>query len=258
MVSEEKRRSKAPNPENSTALRGESRAGAVTTCRDGRSCGLPFGGRVQTSARIGTRAGDSPGGELAQPRIRNPGLPRQNRKPALEIVDSFAEGVLVAHLGQFRRAFAHLGKVLPYAQAPLSATLCDYGAGQFPVALKPTYTPRELLAANVRKLMDKAAGMESPEKLAAKCRWPNGHKKAGKLIAPRTIRYLLDCRQDAPSPSVDLIFAIASALSRQPWELLADDDQTRHYLLGMLMASRPASNENVARAFGSPHAAKKP
>lgn len=106
--------------------------------------------------------------------------------------------------------------------------------------------------------MDTAAGMESPEKLAAKCRWPTGHKKAGKLIAARTVRYVLDSRQDAPSPSVDLIFAIAHALGRQPWELLADDEQTRHYLLGMLMASRtPASNEKVERAFGTAHAAKK-
>ncbi len=98
--------------------------------------------------------------------------------------------------------------------------------------------------------MDAAVGMDSPEKLAKLCKWPKGHKKAGKEIAPRTIRYLLDVRQDAPSPSVDLIFAIAKALERQPWELLADDEQTKRYLLGMLMSPKPVADERVSAAFG--------
>lgn len=71
------------------------------------------------------------------------------------------------------------------------------------------YTPRQLLAANIRRLMDSSADMKSPERLAPRCKWPSGHKKAGKKIAPRTIRYALDARQDSPSPSVDLICAIS-------------------------------------------------
>lgn len=118
------------------------------------------------------------------------------------------------------------------------------------MASKATYTPRQLLAANVRKLMDLATGLGTPEKLAARCFWPTGHKKSGKPIAARTIRYVLDSRQDAPSPSVDLIFAIAAALGRQPWELLADDDQTRRYLLGVIFGARGAPDEVVERAFG--------
>lgn len=114
----------------------------------------------------------------------------------------------------------------------------------------PDYTPRQLLAANVRRLMESTPGITSAEKLAPRCKWPSGHKKAGKKIAPRTIRYVLDARQDSPSPSVDLICAIALALGRQPWDLLADDEQTRKYLLGVLMSGRAASDSSVERAFG--------
>lgn len=112
-----------------------------------------------------------------------------------------------------------------------------------------SYTPRQLLAANVKKWMDKTPGMESPEKLALVCRWPEGNKKAGKKIAPRTIRYMLDVRKDAPAPSVDLLCAIASALRRQPWELLADDDQTRRYLMGFILTSKAAPDSRVDQAF---------
>jgi len=37
---------------------------------------------------------------------------------------------------------------------------------------------------------------------------------------------------------------------RQLWELLADDEQTRRYLFGVLMSSRPAADAAVERAFG--------
>lgn len=112
------------------------------------------------------------------------------------------------------------------------------------------YTPRQLLAANVRRLMEATPDMRTAERLAPRCLWPSGHKKAGKKIAPRTIRYVLDARQDSPSPSVDLICAIAFALGRQPWELLADDEQTKKYLLGVLMSSSRAADSSVERAFG--------
>lgn len=127
------------------------------------------------------------------------------------------------------------------------------------MASRYEYTPRQLLAANVRKLMDEKPALDSAEKLAKHCKWPDGHKKAGKKIAPRTIRYLLDDRQDAPSPTVDLVFAIAKALERQPWELLADDEQTRKYLLGMLLHSAPADDERVGMHLPkSPRRAAKP
>ena len=114
---------------------------------------------------------------------------------------------------------------------------------------KSDYTPRQLLAANVKKWMDNTVGMDSPEKLAKGCKWPVGHKKAGKKIAPRTIRYLLDIRQDSPSPSVDIICSIAAALGRQPWELLADDEQTKRYLMGFILTSQAATDQRVDQAF---------
>lgn len=115
--------------------------------------------------------------------------------------------------------------------------------------MSQNYTPRQLLAANVKKWMDKTPGMDSPEKLALVCRWPAGNKKAGKKIAPRTLRYMLDVRKDAPAPSVDLIFAVAAALHRQPWELLADDDQTRRYLLGFILTAKAADDARVDQAY---------
>lgn len=104
---------------------------------------------------------------------------------------------------------------------------------------------RELLAANIERLMADTPGMDTPEKLAKFCRWPTGHKKAGKKIAPRTIRYLLDTRKDAPSPSLDMVAAIAAAFGRPPWELLTDDEQTRHYLVSRILSAPPVPTERL-------------
>lgn len=112
-----------------------------------------------------------------------------------------------------------------------------------------SFAPRELLAANIAKLMAVTMGKDTPEKLAKFCRWPVGNKKAGKKIAPRTIRYMLDTRADAPAPSIDLIFAVAAALDRQPWELLADDEQTRRYLVSRLLHSEPVPDSKIPEDF---------
>ena len=114
---------------------------------------------------------------------------------------------------------------------------------------------RELIAANVRRLMDRNPDLDSPDKLARRSIWPYGNKKAGKSVGARTIRYLLDIRQPKdlpqalPAPSVDLLVAIAAAFGKQPWELLADDEQTRHYLVTKLINAAPAPDERLPQKF---------
>lgn len=116
-------------------------------------------------------------------------------------------------------------------------------------------SPRELVAANVRRLMAVTPDLDTPAKLAKKCYWPHGNKKAGKRLGARTIRYLLDTRQTVPpppAPSVDVLVAIARAFGRQPWELLADDEQTRRYLVTRLLNSDPLPDSQVPASFTAP------
>lgn len=99
-------------------------------------------------------------------------------------------------------------------------------------------TARTLLAENLRRLMD-AHSLETPKKLAKVARWPAGRKK-GELIAPRTIGYALDTREDVvppvPSPSLDLIVGLAEVFGRQAWEMLVSQEQADQWIVTRLRA----------------------
>jgi hypothetical protein len=74
---------------------------------------------------------------------------------------------------------------------------------------------RRQLADNIKALL-KAKRM-TPDRLQA--RYLAGTKK-GKLVAPRTIAYILADRDDKYGASMDAIAAIAYALDVEPYELL--------------------------------------
>jgi hypothetical protein len=104
----------------------------------------------------------------------------------------------------------------------------------------PEYSARDVLAANVQRLMDEHGDLGSPGKLAKRCFWPGGNKK-GKRVSERQIRYVLDTRAGAalpsPSPSLDLIVAIGNAFKVPAWQLLVDDKQLRVWMVGKLFTS---------------------
>jgi hypothetical protein len=99
------------------------------------------------------------------------------------------------------------------------------------------------LAENIKRLMFEQPALGSPAKLAKECRWPAGKKK-GQKISERNIRYALDTRLDAvppvPSPTLDLIIAIANAFNVPTWQMLADDRMIRLWNLGKLFATSEA------------------
>lgn len=106
------------------------------------------------------------------------------------------------------------------------------------------YTARAVLAANLARLMEETPALDTPDKLSKRCFWPAGKKK-GKRVAPRTIRYALDTREDAvppiPSPTLDLIAALAGAFGIPPWHMLVDDEEARRWVVSRLLIgkSRP-------------------
>lgn len=105
------------------------------------------------------------------------------------------------------------------------------------------YSERHLLAENIKRLMTERPELSSPAKLAKECRWPAGKKK-GRKVSERQIRYALDTRVDAlppvPSPTLDLIVAIANAFSVPTWQLLADDRLIKLWSLGKLFTMSEA------------------
>ncbi len=111
----------------------------------------------------------------------------------------------------------------------------------------PNYTARELLAEQVKKLMEARPTLSSPRLLAKAAHWPAGKKK-GKPVSERQIRYLLDTSDDAPSPTLDLIVAVAKAFDVAPWQLLVDDKQLRIWAVGKLFSeSEVVGDEEVAK-----------
>jgi hypothetical protein len=120
----------------------------------------------------------------------------------------------------------------------------------------PEYSARDLLAANLQRLMAEHPDKDSPDKLSKACFWPAGRKK-GENVAPRTIRYALDARVDAdppvPSPSLDLIIAIANAFEVPAWQLVADQRILRLSELGKLFTmSESVSDQQVERHLPLP------
>jgi hypothetical protein len=122
----------------------------------------------------------------------------------------------------------------------------------------PNYNARDLLAANVRRLMDEHPDKSSPSKLARRCFWPAGAKQ-GKRVSERQIRYVLDTRTDSvppvPSPTLDLVIAIGNAFDVPAWQLLVDDRQLRTWMVGKLFsASEAVSDAQVERHLPLPPA----
>jgi hypothetical protein len=114
------------------------------------------------------------------------------------------------------------------------------------------YSARRLFAENIQRLMDANPSLGSPAKLAKHCRWPSGRKK-GELVSERNIRYALDTRTDAippiPSPTLDLLIAIANAFQVPAWQMLADDRLLKLWNLGKLFTI----SEGVADAEVEKH-----
>lgn len=104
--------------------------------------------------------------------------------------------------------------------------------------LLPDYSPRDLLAANLRRLMDdeRYVDKSSPKKLAKVSFWPSG-SKAGKPLSERQVRYMLDTSPDSPSPSLDAIVAVGNAFKIPAWQLLVDDRAMRKWMVGKLFTA---------------------
>lgn len=117
------------------------------------------------------------------------------------------------------------------------------------------YTARDLLAANLLRHMEETPALDSPEKLSKRCFWPAGAKK-GKRVAPRTIRYVLETEsktdKPTPSPSLDLIVALATAFEVQPWEMLVDDDQARKWVMARILIGKTAPDSVVEKNYHTP------
>jgi len=114
----------------------------------------------------------------------------------------------------------------------------------------PGMSARQILAHNVRAMMENRAGLEDAKGLAKATRYPFG-KKAGKAPSVRSIQYLLSESASAPAPGLDLIAGIAKALGREPWELLLDDDG-RRAVVSRLLSATAAPDANIPPAFSAP------
>lgn len=78
---------------------------------------------------------------------------------------------------------------------------------------------KTVLRENLTRLMRVNPDVDSRAKLARRCHWPRGGKKGAK-IAPRTIGYIFEDGDDSPSPTLDVLEAVATAIGVRPWELL--------------------------------------
>jgi len=76
---------------------------------------------------------------------------------------------------------------------------------------------------NVLKIMALMPDRNTPTKLSKKRYWPRG-KRSGKRVSARTIGYLFESNADSPSPTIDTIEAISTALQTQPWKLFSPDN----------------------------------
>lgn len=78
------------------------------------------------------------------------------------------------------------------------------------------YSVREVLAHNVRRLMDSEPeeGLKSQEKIAKRA-----SKPGGKRVAQTAVGYLLRPASRV-SPKLDTITAVAEAFGKEPWQLL--------------------------------------
>lgn len=103
---------------------------------------------------------------------------------------------------------------------------------------------KDVLRANVEKVMLTRPGLETPPKLAKRCYWPRGDRK-GSLIGARTIGYIFD--ETAHSPNLDVVEAVGNALEVESWQLLKDGEPKVQPVIpldvGMLAAAIQAAEE---------------
>lgn len=97
---------------------------------------------------------------------------------------------------------------------------------------------RQVLARNLRQAMDRTAGLETQSALA---------KKTG--ISQSHLSDVLNC---VTSTGVDLLADLADALDIQPWELLADSEETKRSALARLMWGSGVSDKEVERYLPLP------
>lgn len=111
----------------------------------------------------------------------------------------------------------------------------------------PQLEPREQLAAKVKSLMEASADKGTPRLLSKVCYWPPGSKKAGRKVSERNICYVLDTSEFSPSPTLDVIVAIANAFSVPAWQLLVDEKQVRLWMVGRLLSTTEVRDSHVER-----------
>jgi hypothetical protein len=90
------------------------------------------------------------------------------------------------------------------------------------------------VARNILIRMQDRFGTENRRDFYRRVYWTHGKRK-GLPISSRTLKYVFDTREDSPSPSLDIIVAIAAALDCEPWELLVDAEETRRHILDQVM-----------------------
>jgi transcriptional regulator with XRE-family HTH domain len=100
---------------------------------------------------------------------------------------------------------------------------------------------RQILADNLRQAMAESTGADTQMSLA---------KRAG--IAQSHVSKLLRCEAAA---TTDVLASLAHALGRQPWELLADSEQTRQSALRKMILGDRVTDERAAETL--PPAPKK-
>lgn len=121
-----------------------------------------------------------------------------------------------------------------------------------------TFHSRVRLVTNLERLMAANPDVDSIPKLSKRCFWPSDSSKRGEPVSVRTIRNVLNLRQeDQPSPSLDLIVALAAVFNVEPWELLADERQLRSWVVDKAFRPPVVLHEDGHRYMPPPAPASK-
>lgn len=106
------------------------------------------------------------------------------------------------------------------------------------VRVKKTTSSREVLAANLARLMEQTPGLNSQ---------PAVGKRAG--VAPTHVGRIL--RQESAA-TIDMLDAIAGAFGLTAWELLTDSEQTRRLAIERMMFGNHVPDARVEEALPPP------
>lgn len=106
------------------------------------------------------------------------------------------------------------------------------------------YNSKTVLRQNVERLLQAHATIKTPPQLAKHCFWLRG-KKRGKAIAPRTIAYIFEVDDDSPSPTLDVVEAVAKALNVDIWELLTDTAIAKRSFVERILNAPAVSDERL-------------